>query len=139
VTLVTHFHALEAAGLNLVDRLADLGAGLDQFFAAFGVDDRRSGVILRPEAGDLHGLHRVKLADDRVGGAVFLVQRPQERRRGNLAALVDADGQGVLLGDGAFDPASALGDDAAAVQRAVAFLHFDQEIDAGRAVQADSR
>ena len=54
---------------------------------------------------------------------------------GILLRLVDADGQRVLLGDRAFDPASALGDDAAAVQRAVAFLHFDQEVDAGRAVK----
>ena len=38
-------------GLNLVERLADLRAGLDQLFAALGVDDRRGGVIASAEAG----------------------------------------------------------------------------------------
>jgi len=46
----------------------------------------------------------------------------------------NADGQRVFLGD-EHSSASALRDDAAAMQRAVALLHFDQEIDAGRTVQ----
>src|SRR5207249_1113571 len=61
--------------------------------------------------------------------------RAKESRRGDFARLVDADGQNVFLGDRTFDPAPALRDDAAAVQRAVAFLHFDEEINAGRAVK----
>ena len=53
----------------------------------------------------------------------------------NLPRLVDADAERVLLGDVDLDPAAALGDDAAAVQLAVAGLGLDDEIDAGRAVQ----
>ena len=51
VTLVTHSTRLEAAGLNLVHRLADLRAGLDQLFAALGIDDGADGVIGGLEAG----------------------------------------------------------------------------------------
>ena len=65
----------------------------------------------------------------------FLSSARRKVVAGILLRLVDADGQRVLLGDRALDPRAALGDDAAAVQRAVAFLHFDEEVDARRAVE----
>ena len=77
----------------------------------------------------------VKLLDDRFGGAVLRVEGAKESGRGDLAALVDADGQRVLLRHRAFDPASAFGDDPATVQRTVAFLHLDQKVHAGGTVQ----
>ena len=49
---------------------------------------------------------------------------------GELARLVDADAERVLLGDADLDPAAALGDDAAGVQLAVACLDLDDEVDA---------
>ena len=67
--------------------------------------------------------------------AVLRVHGPQQRHGRELAGLVDADAERVLLGDVDLDPAAALGDDAAAVQLAVAGLDLDDEIDAGRAVQ----
>ena len=125
----------EAAGLNLVDGLAELCAGLDQLFAAFGIDDRTDGVIRGLKLADFHVFNGVELFDDRFGGAVLGIEGAKEGRRGDFAALVDADGQGVLFGDGAFDPASTFGNDAAAMQRTVAFLDLDQKIDAGGPVQ----
>ena len=127
--------ALELARLDLRKRLADLRAGFDELFAGLGIDNRRRRVVTRLKLSDLDRLDRVELLDDRFGGRVFLVERAKERRRGNLAALVDANGQCVFLGDRAFDPRTALGDDTAAVKRTVAFLHFDQEVHAGRAVK----
>ena len=52
-----------------------------------------------------------------------------------LARLVDADAERVLLGDLELDPAAALGDDAAGVQLLVARLDLDDEVDARRAVE----
>src|SRR5262249_18822065 len=130
-----HVDRLEAAGLNLVDGFADLRTRFDEFFTAVGVDDRGGGVVAGLKLAGLDGFDRIKFLDDLLGRAVLGVKSAKERRRRDLAALVDADGQGVFLGDGAFDPASTFGDDAAAVQRAVAFLDFDEEVDAGRAVK----
>ena len=130
-----HVHRLEVARLDLGQRLGDLRPGLDQLLAALGVDDAGRGVVRVLQLGRLDRLHQVELADDRFGRAVLLVQRPDERRRRDLARLVDADGQRVLLGDAALDPRPPLGDHAAAVQRPVALLLLDQEVDAGAAVQ----
>ena len=63
------------------------------------------------------------------------VHRPQQRHGRELAGLVDADAERVLLGDVDLDPAAALGDDAAGVQLLVARLDLDDEVDAGRAVE----
>ncbi len=84
---------------------------------------------------DLQGLDVIELADDRVRRAVLGIKGTQERRGGNLGGLVDANRQHILLGNGAFDPGSSLRDDAATVQRTVAFLDFNQEIHAGRTVE----
>src|SRR5262249_51988758 len=62
------------------------------------------------------------------------VHGAQERHGGELAGLVDADAEGVLLGDVDLDPAAALGDDAAGVELALA-LGLDGEVHAGGAVQ----
>ena len=77
----------------------------------------------------------VEGAQDRLVLAVGRVHGPQQSHRAELAGLVDADAEGVLLGDVDLDPAAALGDDAAGVQLALAGLGLDDEIDAGGAVQ----
>src|SRR5207244_6191809 len=74
------------------------------------------------------------LEDVGVGG-VGGVHGPEQGHGGELAALVDADAEGFLLGDVDLDPAAALGDDAAGVQAALGALDLDGEIDAGGAVQ----
>ena len=59
-----------------------------------------------------------------------------KRHDRELAALVDADRQAFLAGDVQFDPASALGNDAATVQAALAgAFDLHDEIDAGAAVE----
>ena len=92
-------------------------------------------VISRLKLGDLDVFGGVELFDDLFGRAVFLIQRTDERGGRDLRRLVDPHRQRVLLGDRAFDPRTALRDDPAAVQRAIAFLHFDQEVDTRRPVQ----
>ena len=69
------------------------------------------------------------------GRAVFLVQRTQERGRRDLAGLVNPDRQRILLGNRALNPAPSLRDNPEPVQRAVAFLLFDEEVNARRTVQ----
>ena len=73
--------------------------------------------------------------EDRLVARILRAHRPQQRHRRELARLVDAHAQRVLLGDLQLDPASALGDDAAGVQLLVARLDLDDEVDAGRAVE----
>ena len=58
----------------------------------------------------------MKQADERSVGREIGVHRPQQGERRKLAALVDADPQRLALADVQFDPASAFGDDAAAVE-----------------------
>ena len=77
----------------------------------------------------------VERLEDRLVGRVLRAHRPEQRHRRELARLVDADAERVLLGDVELDPAAALGDDAAGVQLAVAGLDLDDEVDAGRAVE----
>ena len=83
---------------------------------------------------DFQRLRRIELLSDVGGRRVGRVHRPQQRHGGELARLVDADAERVLLGDVDLDPRAALGNDAAGVQFGIAF-GFDDEIDAGRAVQ----
>src|SRR5262249_41613909 len=68
-------------------------------------------------------------------GRVSGVHGPQQRHGGELAALVDAHPERVLLGDVDFDPATALGNDAATMQLALARFGLHHEIDAGRTMQ----
>ncbi len=77
----------------------------------------------------------VERAQDVGVQAVLRVHRPQQRHHRELAALVDADRDAVLLGGVDLDPAAALGDDAAAVQPPLAGFHLGDEVDAGAAVQ----
>src|SRR5207244_2519464 len=99
---------------KLGERLTDLRAGLDDLFATLGVDHRRGGVVGGLKIFALDVLDAVELFDDGLGAGIFLVQRAEESRRGNLARLIDADGQRVLFRHRTFDPRPALGDDAAA-------------------------
>ena len=77
----------------------------------------------------------VERAQDVGVEAVLRVHRPQQRHHRELAALVDADGDAVLLRGVDLDPAAALGNHAAAVQPPLAGFHFGDEVDAGAAVQ----
>src|SRR5262249_6036528 len=63
------------------------------------------------------------------------VHGPEQSHRGELAGLIDAHAQRFLLGDVDFNPAAAFGNDAAAVQLALARLGFDDVIDAGAAME----
>ena len=85
--------------------------------------------------GDLLLGRFVERAEDVGIQAELRVHRPQQRHHRKLAALVDADGDAVLLGRVDFDPASALGNHAAAEQPALARFHFGDEIDTGAAMQ----
>jgi hypothetical protein len=60
---------------------------------------------------------------------------PQEGHGAELAALVDADGNAVLLRRVELDPAPALGDDAAGVHPPLTGIHLADEVDAGRTVE----
>ena len=59
----------------------------------------------------------------------------KQRHRRELAALVDADAQRLLLADDQLDPASALGNDAAGIVLLLARLGAQHEVDAGGAVK----
>ena len=70
-----------------------------------------------------------------VVGAYFLSSARRNVVAGNLPLWSMRTASASFLVTEHLDPAAALGDDAAAVQRAVAFLHFDEEVDARRAVK----
>src|SRR5262249_25921399 len=113
--------------------------GVEEDLAGLRVDDVAAGDLVDEVVGlarlDLDLLGGVEgLEDVGVGGGGG-VHRPQQGDGGGLARLVDADAEGVLLGDVDLDPAAALRDDAAGVQLALAGLGLDDEVDAGRAVQ----
>ncbi len=77
---------------------------MNEFFARFGVDNRRGGPvlwmdILRFDLSDL-----VEQTDDRIGRCNGLVQTAQEGRRGQLRGLVDAHREHIFLGDLELDP-----------------------------------
>ena len=106
-----------------------------------GIDDVADGQLaldLRGAAavGDLDDLGREEHAQQIGVVAVLRIHRPQQRHDRELAALVDADREAFLAVDVQLDPASAFGDDAAALQAALAgALDFADEIDAGAAVE----
>ncbi len=130
-----HFHRLEAARLDLFKLICQLSAGFDNFFTRIAVDNRRSGVVLRLQVFQLDVFDLIELTNDCFTGAVLFVQRANKRGCRNLAALVDAHGKRILLSNRTLDPRPTLGNDAEAVQRTVAFLHFDEKIHARRSVQ----
>src|SRR5262249_19503284 len=136
-------HFADGAGVEDVEPfLGQALAALDVDLARFGIDHvaGNDGAFLFFQAGavgrrPLHVLGRVERLDDVEVGRVRRVHGAQERHRAELAGLVDADAERLLLGDVDLDPAAALGDDAAGVQLALAALGLDDEVDAGGAVQ----
>ena len=116
---------VDLAGLR-VDDVVD-GDQADRFESPTAVRPRRRRLTV-------FGLGRTP-GGCRVVGRVRRVHGAQQRHGRELARLVDADAERVLLGDVDLDPAAALGDDAAGVQLAVAGLGLDDEVDAGRAVE----
>src|SRR5207245_356971 len=133
---------LDAGGQHLVGVLAadDLAAlqvdlarlGVDDVADRHGAFDQLAVVGLERDRLDVVGVERL---DDVIVVGVSRVHGAEQRHGRELARLVDADAQGVLLGDVDLDPRAALGDDAAAVELAVAGLGLDDVIDAGGAVQ----
>ena len=115
--------------------LAELRPGLNELLARLAVDDARRRVELGLEVLGLDVRNVVELLDNGSRTAELVVQGSHERRGRNLARLVDADDERVLLGHAALDPRPALGDDAEAVQGAVALLLLDEKVDARRAVE----
>ena len=98
------------------------------------------GDLLREGVGGLRlglldDLGRVELTQERLVRAEVLVEGAEERDRAELAALVDADAERLLLRDVELHPGAALRDDPARVQGAVRGRGVDQEVDAGRAVE----
>ena len=63
------------------------------------------------------------------------IHRPQQSNHGELAALVDADGDAVLLRRIDFDPATALGNHSTAKKPAFACFHFGYEVDTRAAIR----
>src|SRR5690606_14331609 len=89
---------------------------------AAAVDDLfDGGVVEQPDQGGVE--------------AVLRVHRPQQGHGRELAALVDPDAEGVLLAGVQFNPATALRNDTAAEDAAVAGFHFAVEVDTRAAVQ----
>src|SRR5262249_54866133 len=124
----------------LGDLLAALDEDLARPFAANGVHDvaNRNSAFNRGGAAataDFLLIGFIERAEDVGVEPVLGVHRAQQRDDGELAALVDADGDAVLFRGIDFDPASALGNDAATEQPAFARFHFGNEVDAGAAVQ----
>ena len=122
-------------GQDLGQGLGDRGAAVDQDLAGVRVDDVAAGDPAlelggRLGVGRVDRLGLVEGLEDRLVGRVLRAHGAQQRHRRELARLVDADAQGVLLGDLELDPAPALGDDAAGVQLLVAGLDLDDEVDA---------
>ena len=141
-----HLDLLQARRADrLGDVLRDLLRTLDQHLAGAGavggIDDVADGQLaldLRRAAavGDLDDLGLEEHSQQVGVVAVLRIHRPQQRHDRELAALVDANRQAFLAVDVQLDPASAFGDDAAALQAALAgALHFADEIDAGAAVK----
>ena len=136
-----HLDLLQAGGADLLGGvLRDLLRALDEDLAGPRAVGRIDHVADGQLALDLRALRLsaifttsvVEEDAQQVGVvAVVGVHRPQQRHDRELAALVDADREAFLAVDVQLDPASALGDDAATVQLALAgAFHFADEIDA---------
>ena len=89
------------------------------------------------DVGHLDHLGRIEHPQQVGVVAVSGVHGAQERHDRELAALVDADRQAFLAVDVQFDPASAFGNDAAALESPLAAgrFHLADEVDARAAVQ----
>ena len=85
--------------------------------------------------GSLDQLGRVEQLQQGGVGAVLGPHRTQQRQRRELAALVDADIEHILLVDNQFDPTASFGDHAAGKTRSFARLGGLDKIHARRTVQ----
>jgi hypothetical protein len=143
--LLHQLHRLEARGadqfrLIVGDRVAGIDDDLAGPLASLRIDDvvdRDLAFELADTAAAGHLLHRrlVEELENLRVAAVLRIHRPQERERGKLAALVDADLEGVFLGDVDLDPAAALGDDATVVGLPVGRFGVGHEVDPGRTME----
>ena len=129
---------------HLRDVLGDFLTAFEHDLAGLGAVGRIDDVVDRDLAFDLADaaavddfLGRGVVEDaDQVGvEAVFGVHGPQQGQGRELAALIDAHAKRIFFAGVQFDPAAALGNDAAAVQAAIAGFHFADEVDAGAAMQ----
>src|SRR5437899_2519623 len=100
---------------------------------ALAVGDGTLEALLRV-GGDADVLDPVGVEglDDLLVAGVGGVHGAEQGHGGELAALVDADAEGLLLGDVDLDPGAALRDDAGGVELALAGLGLDDVIDARR-------
>src|SRR5690606_3132691 len=116
-------HDLDLADATGADQLGgvfrDLVTRLDDDFAGAIAGHRIDDIVDRNLAFDLGGAaavddllddRLVERADDLRVSAVLGAHGPQQRDRRELAALVDADAERVLLGNVDLDPATALRD-----------------------------
>src|SRR6185436_19524819 len=132
-------HGLEAGLFHELDHaLGDALAAGQDLLVLGGIDhvlhDHAADELFLVGARELDLRRLVEDADDVLVGRELRGAGPQEGRRGDLAALVDADVDAVALGDRDLDPAAALRHDPAGVHLLVAdaLLH---EVDAGGAVE----
>jgi hypothetical protein len=118
-------HRKQALGDHLAGLLVDDVTGRD------AAGDARLGA----DRGLLEDLGPVEEAEDVGVRRVVGGQGADEGGAGELAALVDADEERVLLADVQFDPGAALGDDPAGVQLPLAGVDLHGEVDTGRTVE----
>ncbi len=140
-----YFDRGQAGGADqLGDVLGDLLAALEDDLAGLFAVVRIDDVVDRDLAFDLAGAAAVddlfagrivKHADQIGVQAEFRIHGAEQRHGRELAALVDADTDRVLLARVQLDPASALGNDAATERAAVAGLQLADVVDARAAVQ----
>src|SRR5690606_9970013 len=125
---------------RLRDRLGDHLAARDDHRLAVLVEDVLradfAGDLLEPlVARELDRFDRIEELEDRRVVRERLGHRPQEHRRRELSALVDAHRERVLLGDVELDPAPALRDDAAGMEALFARVKLLGEVDSRRSVE----
>src|SRR5207249_10545851 len=126
---------LERGRQDTIEHLfRDLFAALEQHFARVRFDnvtdtDRANDPAARSLAY-LNSFCRVKGLQNVGIGRIGRIHRPKQRHGGELAALVDPDAERLFLGDVDLDPAATLGNDAAAVQPAIASLGLDDKVHA---------
>ena len=130
--LLHQFHSLQSRGADqLRSVVGDFAAGIDDNFAGplalLGVDDVVGGDLAfqlddAPATTDLLDSHFIEELEDLAVVGIPWVHGPQESQSGEFAALVDANLEGVFLGDIELDPAAAFGNDTAVVGFAVGRL-----------------
>ena len=117
------------------DFVAELRPGVYYDFAGFRIHDRLDGPHCRCKFVKRDFLRLIEKTQDVPGRAVPGVDGSQENCSGDLAGLVDLDGQDVFVRNPYLYPTASFGYDPAAVQHPVALFALDKEINAGTAVQ----